>query len=96
MKPVRTPIVRAFSATVARRNTEKFAEKQVPVTSYTDNNDAPTASTLPVTDAKYSSLSSSVPEAVRRPMALKSSVVEGLPLTLANFTLQGKVAIVTG
>ncbi|KAI9772372.1 MAG: hypothetical protein M1835_006276 [Candelina submexicana] len=95
-KPMRSATARAYSATFICRNTEKVVQKHIPVTSYTDNEEIPTASTLPVTDAKYSSLPSSVVEAVRRPMPLKSSVVEELPPTLAKFTLHDKVAIVTG
>ncbi|KAI9835932.1 MAG: hypothetical protein M1819_001830 [Sarea resinae] len=95
----RAPLAARSFASAALRMQEKVAEKQVPVSSYHSEKAPaqgaknPVETVLPVGEAKPVAFGA---DDTRAAVPLGKGVIDTLTPTLKKFTLQGKVAVITG
>ena len=73
---------------------EKIAEHEVPVSTYADNEAQQTV--LHVNQAKTIDTTTPMLDVAKQACALEKGIVAKLSPTLKKFTLEGKVALVTG
>lgn len=99
-RPVANRIGKSICASATRRQPEKIAETQVPVVTYAAGHDDQTKAEAVLTVDASKSMDSALPiqvhDVAKQASALKQGVADNLTPTLKKFTLQGKVAIVTG
>ena len=87
---------RCLTTTVARLNKSKIAENEVPVVTYTDGSNQPEHTIIKVDQSKPVDNASVMTDIAKKAFALEKEVALKLSPTLKKFTLDGKVALVTG
>ncbi len=85
---------RNITITLSRQDPEVVAEKQVPVVTYVADDEQQTVLTINTTKPSISALP--IADVAKQAFALEKGVAERLTPTLKKFTLEGKVAVVTG
>ncbi|KAI9818915.1 MAG: hypothetical protein M1827_007736 [Pycnora praestabilis] len=94
----KTSTFRSISTTTSQRQAEIVNEREIPTMSYTNVEEprASSNSTISVSQSKQEPFVDGAHETPKVSFAIDKSTMSRLPPTLAKFTLQGKVAVVTG
>lgn len=90
---VSAKLTRWINTTVARKN-EKISEEEVPVVQYSSDSGGPHHTILKVDQAKP--VTTPILDVAKKAFALERGIIKKLSPTMAKFTLDGKVALVTG
>lgn len=95
-RALRTAAATRCLTTTVTRLEKPIAEKEIPVVTYVDGSDQPAHAVIKVDQSKPVDNTATITDVAKKAFALEKDIVHKLPPTLRKFTLDGKVAIVTG